>query len=112
VQRSRPPPAAAATSRQIDSRLAVLSRYAAAPASKPAATSGSSSNAETATKTIDELVEESARDALVASVERHGPAVIAVGDRGFGGFHGQVLGVPRGGSQNTPGPVQVSQSPP
>ena len=105
--------AAAATPRQIDSRLAVLSRYAAAPASRPAATSGSSSNAETDTKTIDEPVEGSARDALVASVECRGPAVIAVGGRGFGGFHGQVLGgTGRWLANLAPCPVLVSRSPP
>lgn len=41
---------------------------------------------------VEEIVEGQAREQLVAACERHGPAVLAVGSRGLGGFAGLLLG--------------------
>lgn len=41
---------------------------------------------------LTEVAEGSPRHALITSAERHGPAIVAVGNRGLGGFHGLLLG--------------------
>lgn len=62
---------------------------------------------------IDELVEESSREALIAAVQRHGPAVVAVGNRGLGGFRGLLLGATaRWIANHAPCPVLVGRAGP
>ncbi len=41
---------------------------------------------------VEELAEGHTRPALLAACEQHGPAVLAVGGRGLGGFRGLLLG--------------------